>query len=63
MIYRNALPHNAGLLHSSRPSKLLHVPAEVTFPTLIPEARFTLPAAGPPAPGARRATAGRHLNR
>lgn len=62
MIYRNALSHNAGLLHSPRPSKLLHVPAEVTLPTLVPEARFALAAAGPPAPSTRRAPAGRHLN-
>lgn len=62
MIYRNALSHNAGLLHSPRPSKLLHVSAEVTFSTLIPEARFTLAAAGPPAPGPRRAAAGWHLD-
>lgn len=62
MIYRNALSHNAGLLHSPRPAKLLHVPAEVTFSALVPEAGFTLAAAGPPAPGSRRATAGRHLN-
>lgn len=62
MTYRNALSHDTGLLHSSRPSELLHVPAEVAFPTLIPEACFTLAAAGPPAPGARRAPAGRHLN-
>lgn len=62
MIYRNALSHNAGLLHSPRPAKLLHVPAEVTFSAFVPEAGFTLPAAGPPAPGSRRATAGWHLN-
>lgn len=62
MIYRNALPHNAGLLHSPRPSELLHVPAEVTFAALVPEARFTLATAGPPAPGSRRAAARGHLN-
>lgn len=62
MIYRYALSHDTGLLHSPGPAKLLHVPAEVTFSALVPEAGFTLAAAGPPAPGSRRATAGRHLN-
>lgn len=62
MLYRDALSHNAGLLHSPRPSELLHVPAEVTLSALVPEARFALAAAGPPAPGARRAPAGRHLD-
>lgn len=62
LIYRNALSHNAGLLHASRPSKLLHVLAEVTLSTLSPEARLTLSAACPPAPGSRRAAVGRQLN-
>lgn len=62
MIYRNALSHDAGLLHPPRPAKLLHVPAEVTLSAFVPEAGFTLPAAGPPAPGSRRASAGRHLD-
>lgn len=34
----------------------------MTFSALAPEARFTLPAAGPPAPGSRRAAAGRRLD-
>lgn len=62
LTHRDALSHNAGLLHATRPSELLHVLAEVTLSTLGPEARLALSAACPPASGSRRAAVGRQLN-
>lgn len=59
----NALPHDTGLLHAPGSSKLLHVFTEVAFSTLCPQARLALPTTRPPPPGARRAPAGRQLDR
>lgn len=62
LTHRNALPHNAGLLHAPWPTELLHILTEVTFSTLGSQARFALPAACPPASGSRWAAVGRQLN-
>lgn len=58
----NALPHDAGLLHAARPTKLLHVFTEVALSTLRPEARLTLPTASPPPPGTRCSPTGWQLD-
>lgn len=61
--HRCALSQQAGLLHASGSSELLHVLAEVTLPTLRPHAGLAAaaprpPASGPPAgPAAQRLTA------
>lgn len=60
--HSNTLPHDAGLLHTSRPSELLHVLAKVTLSTLSTEARLALSASRPPAPRSRRAAIGCQLN-
>lgn len=56
------LSHYAWLLHATRPSKLLHVLAEVTLSTLGPEARLALSAACPSPPGSGWAAVGWQLN-
>ena len=62
VIYRNALSHNARLLHAPRSSKLLHVLAKVALSTLDPKAGLTLSAACPPASGSGWAAVGWQLN-
>lgn len=62
VIYRNALSHNARLLHTPWSSKLLHVFAEVTLSTLDPKAGLALSAACPSASGSRWAAVGWQLN-
>lgn len=47
--HRDALPHDAALLHAPRTSKLLHVLAKVALSTLRPQAGLAL-AASRPAP-------------
>lgn len=61
--HSNALPHDARLLHPARPTKLLHVFAEVALSALGPQARLALPAARPPPPGAGCSPTGRQLDR
>lgn len=61
--YSNALPHDAGLLHASRPAELLHVFAEVTLSALRPQTRLAFPTACPSPPGSRCTPAGRQLDR
>lgn len=55
--YRDALPHDARLLHASRPAELLHVLAEVALAALGAQAGLALAAASASPPGARRPAA------
>lgn len=59
--YRYALSHDAGLLHTTWSSKLLHILAEVALPTLFARTGLALPAARPSAPGIWCAATGREL--
>lgn len=62
LTHRDALSHDAGLLHAPWSTKLLHVLTEVTLPAFRPQARLALSAACPPAAGSRGAAVGRQLN-
>lgn len=60
--HSDALPHDAGLLHTARPAKLLHVFTEMALSALRPQARLALPTASPSPPGTRCSPTGWQLD-
>lgn len=60
--HRDALPHDAALLHPPRAPKLLHVLAEVALSTLGPQAGLALAASRPAPASSRRGPVGGQLH-
>lgn len=60
--HRDALPHDAALLHPPRAPELLHVLAEVALSTLGPQAGLALAASRPAPASSRRRPVGGQLH-